>query len=429
MATQLGYLDDEQRTVEEGLKRGASENLLVGWLFEQRKRKQLLNSTASRAEALTAKESLRRLLQPQIVQYQNMVAAEFNSLTIRFNTSGSGRTDLEHYSLMRPLYYGLGYTNPVADIFSKIHGFHFLGKAVPGGVHSVLADVLSLVPGILNAVAPGLSDRVASCILYQDGGFVPRYIANTEVLSNHAFGLAIDIDPPFNPHVVNGEVIAVLNEVVSKRKGINFNFDERYTARSLANRLLTDEGRTKVTFLYARMASDAVKDWLTENLDSYEQCLAQITAGRNAKKGSNEETLSANAEEEIASDPDFQWIARITGRGKRADDYASLQTLHTWARYGIQTVPVELPLAIEQAMRIKGFPKNQKNHPWGQEWERSKDAMHFELVYSEAIPPDSQKRPLIDLFPMYPFLEMLGEADRPIGPLVVPPPPVPRASR
>ena len=410
------YVDNEQETVTEALRRGASEDLLVSWLqWRRRTTLHQFDAHTQRAKLRDFRESLRALIRPQVAAYQRMVAVEFRGLKIRFSDPYQQRSDAEHYAYMRPRYYVLGYSDPVRDIFNRIHPCQFLGKNVPGGVHVVFANVLAAVPGILDAVVPGLADRVASCILTQDGGFVPRDIAHHRQLSNHAFGLAVDIDPAFNPHVVDKEVVAVLNEVVSNRKKINFSFDERYTSRMPGNRLLSDEGRTKVTFLYARMASDAVRDWLAENLDTYERCLDQISAGAKAAKGSNEETLAKNARDNIDSNPDLKRLDRITGHGMPKGDYPSLQTLHNWARYGIQTIPVELALAMEQAMKLFGFPKDARHRPWGQEWERSKDAMHFELVYYEAIPPDSPVRPLEALFPAS-FSPELEESILPASP-------------
>ena len=60
--------------------------------------------------------------------------------------------------------------------------------------------------------------------------------------------------------------------------------------------------------------------------------------------------------------------------------------LEAWADRGIQTIPIELAAAMAQL----GFR-------WGAMYEHTKDVMHFELLATDVVKPDSARRPLEEL--------------------------------
>src|SRR5262249_31787325 len=75
-----------------------------------------------------------------------------------------------------------------------------------------------------------------------------------------------------------------------------------------------------------------------------------------------------------------------------------IQEVRQWARHGIQTVPLYLAAALVKL-----------GYRWGQTYEGSKDAMHFELLARDeyrkgvlvgkgVLKPDAAPRPLEDLF-------------------------------
>ena len=61
------------------------------------------------------------------------------------------------------------------------------------------------------------ADDDLSCIANNTSCFNFRKIANSDTLSNHAFGLAVDINPLYNPYVStsNGVMTASLSESLS----------------------------------------------------------------------------------------------------------------------------------------------------------------------------------------------------------------------
>jgi hypothetical protein len=394
------YVENERTIVEEAFRRGASVRLLIAWLFWRRSKVPPSQIDSSKAREI--RSALYRLIEPQLLAYRSRITAEFSSLRIAFKDPSKGHTDLEHYHLMRPLYYVGGYDDPAKAIFQRIRQYYFLGKDVPGGVHEAFIRVLDRVSGILRATSPDLPARVAAAIGKQDGGFVPRFIAGSTTLSNHAYGLAIDIDPPSNPHIKNPPkpkkpIIPVLNEVVSTRTGIRFDFGKTYAEGKEWSRFLNEDQKIMVTHMSASAASQAVQEWLQQNLPTYEDCTARIAAGAKAPAGSPARQQADEARQTIDEDRDLQLIQAIRGDG--SEDYPSIETLRGWAKTGIQTIPLELVMAIKQAMRQSGYPKGAGQGGWGQDYEHSKDAMHFEIEARQAIPPDTKPRTLSELFP------------------------------
>jgi hypothetical protein len=387
--TPVRYLDKEQATVEEALRRGASNRLLATWLFWRRSNKQP-GQVGPEYQAL--RPALLKLIQPQLLDYRQQVTAEFNSLRIRFGDPERVHSDLEHYHALRPIYYLAGYSNPLADIFQRIRPIPFLGKPTTG-IHDAFAPVLARAVAILSAVAPELPGNVTAAL--QDstiGAFVPRFIAGSAKLSNHAFGLAIDLDPASNPHLKN-PVIPVLNKIVSAQIGRPFDFGKSFVEGKHWTGVLNDEQKTKVAHAYGRTGSLALQEWLKQHLPTYEQCVTKIAAGKNAAAGTALKQQADEAQQIIAEDSDLRLLQQLNGDVKAG--FPTLATLRVWMQKGVQTIPLELAVALRQAIRESG-----QTGGWGQQdYEHSKDTMHFEIDAASAIPPDSGPRTLRELFP------------------------------
>jgi hypothetical protein len=407
----MQYLPGEQQIVQEALRRGADEKLLITFIIWRRVSAR--QATTAPEEYKNLKTLLSQLIAQDISYYYNIVEEEYRNLRIDFSPPRGQlprRDANEHYHFMRPKYYMAGYDNPLHDIFNNIRPYFFLGKKVGGGgLHNVFIHCLDGVPAELEKISSGLSDRVQASIKFQDAGFVPRYIAGSETLSNHAYGLAIDIDPGSNPHLLT-PVIAILNEVVVRRTGIAFDFGASYTQGREWSGVLTDEQKAKVLFANARLASNAVQEWLQQKLPTYEDCIAKIAAGRRSPSASPARKDADDAEQTMKEDRELQLLQLIRGDG--SDNYPSVDTLHSWAKTGIQTIPIELAIAIAHACRKMGFPRKHLHRPersgWGQDYTTSKDAMHFEIEAVDAIPPNSAPRSLPEVFPadFLPFYEL-----------------------
>src|SRR5437660_10561297 len=147
--------------------------------------------------------------------YKAQIYSEFRSLP---ETARTAFKSIEYYLHLRPYYYRDGYKTPFETIFSRIvpgsrtGPGSFLGKDVDQGLHEELAPKLADVERTLNSWEPGLASRVAKEIK-SILGFQPRLIGGSSKLSNHAWGLAIDIDAYQNPQIKDPSVKNVLLKV------------------------------------------------------------------------------------------------------------------------------------------------------------------------------------------------------------------------
>jgi hypothetical protein len=184
----------------------------------------------------------------------------------------------------RPLYYAVGFTEiikrtkdqdedeSVSNNFldQQVH-YTFMGH--PIWIHQDLAEVLDRLPGVLEGWAPGLAAKVQKEIT-DVGGLAIRTVARQNQLSNHAFGLAIDVNANSNPHIVGQMVVAVLNEV-AQEGGASFDF-----GRPLLQKKPEDYTVDDIVEVYSRElpASDAIRDWSRRHLDRYRRKIAQVEA-------------------------------------------------------------------------------------------------------------------------------------------------------
>src|SRR5262249_12365392 len=130
----------------------------------------------------------------------------------------------------RPAYYQNGYTNPT-EFMSHIRPGKILGFDISGGAHEEYLDRLgdqnSGLAKVLDGWSVGLAKRTAAELRGDRkrdpdiGGFEPRLRAvpnpyhddGTPLLSNHAFGCAIDVDATLNPQIIGRELIKILREI------------------------------------------------------------------------------------------------------------------------------------------------------------------------------------------------------------------------
>ncbi|MCA9729452.1 MAG: M15 family metallopeptidase, partial [Candidatus Eisenbacteria bacterium] len=123
----------------------------------------------------------------------------FEGMSKEFKVSPPWR----YYQTLRPGYRKESPDDPIAPINEVRPKLEFLGKTVWLGGHPDLAERLNRVEVWLRE--KGAYDEVRNALKQPHlGGFVPRVIAGTTSLSNHALGRAIDIDAVTNP-MLHGE--------------------------------------------------------------------------------------------------------------------------------------------------------------------------------------------------------------------------------
>jgi len=283
-----------------------------------------------------------------------------------------------YYSEMRVAYYTNGYSDPVGKILSKIRTYKFLGKPVL--LHEIAGKRLPEVESSLSDV-PGLVANLSRRIRLI-GGFVPRFIAPREgrkgqkILSNHAFGLAIDLQWDSNPHIKDADVIRVIKEITGFDFGKPLAPQFRplpYLGIATKYAAVMSEGeRLKETCRLAHIASVRFQDWLEQNLPLVPKYYEWLLAAKVVHPFPIDDATA------IA----FTRLSVLLKHYKP-------QVLHNWMKEGIQT----LPFWFIARMAEGGFQ-------WGGMYRDTKDFMHFELdpYPQNVIKPDSPKRPLSEVF-------------------------------
>ena len=309
---------------------------------------------------------------------------------------------------IRPMYFSQGYTDPAEFLSQQVQFSLFNQPRLKTWMHKDLAAILEKVPGVLEKWSPGLAEATGKDV---KGvlGLQMRRIANSEELSNHAFGCAVDINALGNPHVVGSVVVEVFNWVV-RRAGIAFDFGKSALTENEHGRYdkYTVDDIMEV-WNRAIPASDAVQQWLQINLPRYQQLMkrvenaelslgirntdskkslasryqtAQDAANRikqkrkadNKSDGGAQDSASEAPEDtalgeidsafqEIASDPDLSRIQTLY-------EHYTTDYINTWVKQGVMGIPMYLAAALVGELNLD----------WGEEYESSKDAMHFELL-------------------------------------------------
>jgi hypothetical protein len=302
--------------------------------------------------------------------YDRTLRDEFSSLPldVQLSFTYEKHEAFAYYCQMRPVFYGAGYNDPCGTIFLKIGSAEFLGHDVEGGLHELYRKRLAGLERELDSWSPGLAQRVSARIKGV-GGFVPRYIApkqghrQTAYLSNHAFGLAVDIDSDWNPHIKDQEVIDVLKEITG------YDFGQVLVPKEKG---IPEMDRIAQTHARVREASECLRAWLNRYLPLYEA----------EKRKANTPTSFLP---DPAADPVCEGPSEQSKQIFRLLNYHKLAELKLWAAKGIETIPLELAAAMAKL----GFR-------WGGQYEHSKDIMHFELGSKDVLATDREPRSLED---------------------------------
>ena len=303
--------------------------------------------------------------------YDRMLRDEFSSLPddVQDSFAYEKHEPFAYYCQLRPVFYRAGYDDPYATIFSKIKPATFLGHEVEGGLHEVFRNRLEGLERKLDSWSTGLARRVSRQIK-DVGGFVPRYIApkpgepkRAPSLSNHAFGLAIDIDPVWNPQIAGKEVIGLLREITG------YDFGEVLIPEKDG---ITEVDRIAQTHQAIHEASDRLRAFLNRYLPLYEAEVQKAVAPPYSPADPGAAKICIEPSKELGP------IARLA-------ESRGVPELRKWAANGIESIPLELAAAMAEL-----------HFGWGGCYRRSKDIMHFELDAKDALAPDQEPRSLED---------------------------------
>ena len=267
-------------------------------------------------------------------------------------------TAAEKHCAMRGAYYRAGWTSICRDVLNEIGQATFFGAPVIGGAHLELRQLLTLVEDAVRKADPHAPKRGTAGFVI--GGFTPRFQAGSDQLSNHAFGLAIDIDADWNPQVKSPAAIAAFQRATGEKVDVLFrNASSVDALHRIYDRVLA--------------ISRKLQAWLTKFMPMYEQ----LQADRAKYKGdASAKVKLAALDQELKANPDLAALHTLVAEYK-------MKVVQAWLAYGIVTIPVKV---------IELFVSLGKKHGarWGGEYERSKDVMHLELL--ELVSPTSLGR-------------------------------------
>jgi len=350
-------------------------------------------ATAEESDDINTLDDLRRMVGNEYEAYNNRVRGEFDGMTslvqahFKPNRDAGQEEMLEHYFKLRPLYCSVGIDDPKDVVFDHLVMAQFLGRNVV--VHEQVATQLQDLEATLNAIKPQLAAEMRKEVT-SAGGFAPRIVANTTTTSNHALGLALDINANNNPHIVNKTVIALIKDVTktdARPEGFDFGQTLLETDQPPPQSQEERDRRVdEITQIHtaAQQASLDLQAWLQKALDeekngklNLSNLEAMVNEWRlrivNAVDLAEAEGYRAGYEEaqrelsqafnEFASD----------GTQQRLEAFRKLvgpEVVQLWADEGIRNLPLDLVIALSVDL----------NFTWGDEWESSKDGMHFDYL-------------------------------------------------
>jgi hypothetical protein len=312
-------------------------------------------------------EALRPLIEARLKAYEASVKIEFNSLRsdVRRNFQpikvapyiDPDTTADEKYRRMRGAYYRAGWTCMKRDVFDKIVPTTFFGTTIGGGAHSELSELLRQVEQAVRASNPGVADQLKAGG-FDIGGFVPRFQAGSNQLSNHSWGLAIDSDATWNPQLKSPKARAAFKQA---------------TGDDIARAAYPASSADAVDKTYDRIAkmSKHLMEWLNKWMPKYDQLQEDR---RNARAKKDDQKLAALRE--AAAKPELAALQTLI------DEY-KIKTVQSWRAYGIVTIPKDIVKAFLRLGKKNGAR-------WGGQYEDTKDIMHLELQW---LGPGSLSRP------------------------------------
>ncbi|HEY3008551.1 MAG TPA: M15 family metallopeptidase [Micromonosporaceae bacterium] len=269
---------------------------------------------------------------------------------------------LDYYRLIRSLMVKAGWCDP-ASIWREItapQDATLLGMHIDHGAHRVVLELLKAGKEDLTAAR---ADATKSPIRTVNG-FQPRVVEGTDKLSNHAWGLALDVDATWNPYITDKDVIEVLRRHSSEHLDI---------AKDVIDRSVSDPDKLAKRYEKLSRLSKDIEEWLTTAVPIEHKLSDAVEKAeedrRLAAKSHDREAIQkaedavSEARRKLADSQDAQDVRILARRQQRDKD-----VLETWRSSGVLTLPLEL---IEK-LRAHGFG-------WGGEYENKKDFMHFEL--------------------------------------------------
>ena len=228
-----------------------------------------------------------------------------------------------------------------------VTGATFLGITITGDIHQELADRLTRAETALRAANSGQSDSdIATSIgLYSiSGRRTPADSVGGSRISNHAFGIAIDVNYRGNPFIGRSEAVDQLLNRASQ-----FMLDEEFHIRQ------AQAGNVEAIRARYERASNALRAYFALRDDR--DALAQHLAARGFDTG--DETIE-------------QWLAQIN------NDFANPSLMSDLAMTGAGTNRDPAAGFIDLSAQLVEALSGQAGLFWGGQYQSGKDLMHFD---------------------------------------------------
>ncbi|WP_157880890.1 hypothetical protein [Streptomyces griseoruber] len=273
-----------------------------------------------------------------------------------------------YFRKIRALMYQQGTPDPMRYWREIEPAVELFGVRVEAGIHRELLRRLKAAteksPSDLTALDAD-AERYGVATVY---GFQPRTIHGADRLSNHAWGLAIDVNATWNAYITLGGVMEVINRHTTEHVDLRRDaVDHRLAAREDREIVLEqrDEVLKNASYdLKIRLAG--IEPKATSLFDAVQRAadeLANAEATGEAARVALAQAQYAQARKAYEAGPDVA-------------DYIYLRThlpekeLTIWTLEGF----LNLPLEVIKMIKFK------EGVVWGGEYERIKDFMHFELA-------------------------------------------------
>jgi len=370
--------------------------LLVGSWFLPRDwvRKTVETASASGPAPAEADRKAAREVEHLYWLYEQLAQTEWGALddhvrsvfTDEARTRMPGSPGWQYYQYVRQFYFGNGIADPPTFLKSIQEHVTFLGRRVTGGAHRLLATVLGHAEKEIDQLNKKLGKNrqtmLRAWVISQSiASFVPRSTTGKEPhWSNHAAGLAVDIDPDTNPFL-RGSQAALLDRLLAwlHVAGLTprpLSVTKSWLTKNVS-RTTVDEA--EALFDEATAVSDAVRGFLGTYLEAWlDRTVKQLPAPTTSPDG------EAHAFVE-------QMVAMWGGRGgsrRKPEQWTGYRALARIRDRGLVTIPMALVVALKRAGEKAGTPVT-----WGVQWEGGKDQMHFEIPLKSVYKRPSPKNP------------------------------------
>ncbi len=352
---------DEQAIVYRMLDLGATRDRVESVIATRRKT--FAQRTAGSSHVEYFPENIQQGIEALANSHQSMVDDEFESLPGSVQASFQdpnqrASSEKEQYRKFRPHYRAAGY-QPAKLLAGSDAGID-TGRLLNTTVQAQ-REVLTR----LEQVQAQLGNKLNG--IKEVGGFQPRTQYESGVLSNHALGLAIDVEAPDNPIITDPKVLDAIHGIT----GINptTRFVILPSANDAAEGLFSRGDPLAAAYDDAKSISAKLKGWLKPFLEKQKVLDDALAKEQQLHEGEGDwEVAVADriaAEQELQALKDWELFVVL----RDSQEVQKWGGVEAWAERGV----LSLPLEFVAEMSKQGFR-------WGGTYGNRKDYMHFELM-------------------------------------------------